>query len=793
MATVTAKQLESMMQSHVRAETGMSLEQATPKDYWTALAKSIVELISENWMSTRQKYNKGRQAHYFSAEFLEGRSMLNNLVNLGIYDQAKDALASFGLDITDILEEETDPALGNGGLGRLAACFLDSCATLNLPVTGYGILYRYGLFRQAIENGFQHEYPDSWMEHGYPFIVPRYDRKVKVHYQDIDVWAIPCDLPITGYGTKNVNLLRLWKAEPAQEFDFNLFNSQRFDDAVIERNRVQDIWRVLYPNDTSYDGKVLRVRQQYFFVSASLQDIIYRYKKYHGNDLHDFAKYNSIQLNDTHPVIAIPELMRLLVDENGIEWTEAWEIVKQTFAYTNHTIMAEALEKWDISIFRFLFPRIYEIIEGINNQFRAQMYEAGLYSELIDRMSPLADGKIHMAWLAIYGSHSVNGVAALHTDILKNETLKDWYGIYPEKFSNKTNGVTPRRWLRSCDPALAGLITELLGNDKWVTDLDQLKKLEKYKDDEKIMKRFIEIKKGNKKLFSEYLKKTRGIELNPNSCFDIQIKRLHEYKRQLLNALYALNLYDRLKENPKLDMPPVTILFAAKAAPGYFRAKAIIKFINEIAKLIDSDPAMKNKLKVVFVENYNVSVGEKMFPAADVSEQISTAGLEASGTGNMKFMMNGAVTLGTLDGANVEIAECVGDDNIYIFGCRSQDMAATKAYYNPKWQYENIPGLKKCLDRLVDGSFNDEGTGMFNDLFNGLIYGSNWQPGDPYYVLGDFDDYRKTRDRMYMDYKDELKWAKMCWINICNSGKFSSDRTIKEYAEGIWNIKPQKI
>ena len=793
MATVTAKQLETMMQTHVRAETGMSLEQATPKDYWTALAKSIVELISENWIATRQKYNKGRQAHYFSAEFLEGRSMLNNLVNLGIYDQAKDALATFGLDITDILEEETDPALGNGGLGRLAACFLDSCATLNLPVTGYGILYRYGLFRQAIENGFQHEYPDSWMEHGYPFILPRYDRKVKVHYQDIDVWAIPCDLPITGYGTKNVNLLRLWKAEPAQDFDFNLFNSQRFDDAVIERNRVQDIWRVLYPNDTSYDGKVLRVRQQYFFVSASLQDIIYRYKKYHGNDLHDFAKYNSIQLNDTHPVVTIPELMRLLVDENGIEWTEAWEIVKATFAYTNHTIMAEALEKWDISIFRFLFPRIFEIIEGINNQFRAQMYEAGLYSELIDRMSPLADGKIHMAWLAIYGSHSVNGVAALHTDILKNETLKDWYGIYPEKFSNKTNGVTPRRWLRTCDPALAGLITELLGSDKWVTDLDQLKKLEKFKDDDKVMKRFIEIKKQNKVQFADYLKKTRGIELNPNSCFDIQIKRLHEYKRQLLNALYALNLYDRLKANPKLGMPPVTILFAAKAAPGYFRAKAIIKFINEIAKLIDSDPAMKGKLKVAFVENYNVSVGEKMFPAADVSEQISTAGLEASGTGNMKFMMNGAVTLGTLDGANVEIADCVGDDNIYIFGCRAQDMAATKAYYNPKWQYENIPGLRECLDRLTNGSFNDEGSGMFNDLFNGLIYGSNWQPGDPYYVLGDFDDYRKQRDRMYMDYKDELGWARKCWVNICNSGKFSSDRTIREYAEGIWQIKPQKI
>ena len=791
--SITAKQLEALMQSHVKAETGMSLEQATPRDYWTALAKSIVELISENWYDTRKKYIQGRQAAYLSAEFLEGRSMLNNLVNLGIYDQAKEALSTFGMNITDILEEETDPALGNGGLGRLAACFLDSCATMNLPVTGYGILYRYGLFRQAIENGFQKEYPDSWMERGYPFIVARYDRKVKVHYNDMDVWAIPCDLPITGYGTKNVNLLRLWKAEPAQDFDFNLFNSQRFDDAVIERNRVNDIWRVLYPNDTSYDGKVLRVRQQYFFVSASLQDIVRKYKQVHGDDMHDFAKYNSIQLNDTHPVIGIPELMRILVDENGVDWVDAWEICKETFAYTNHTIMAEALEKWDISIFRFLFPRIYEIVEGINNQFRAQMYEQGLYSEIIDKMSPLSDGKVQMAWLAIYGSHSVNGVAALHTDILKNDTLKDWYKIYPEKFSNKTNGVTPRRWLRSCNPELSALITELIGNDSWVTDLDQLKTLEKYKDDDKIMKRFLKIKKSNKKHLADHLKATAGIDINPDSVFDIQIKRLHEYKRQLLNAIYALNLYDRIKENPKLDIPPVTIFFGAKAAPGYFRAKGIIKFINEISKLIDNDPDMKGRLKVVFVENYNVSNGEKMFPAADVSEQISTAGLEASGTGNMKFMMNGAVTLGTLDGANVEIAECVGDENIYIFGCRAQDMASTKAYYNPKWQYENIPGLKKVMDRLIDGSFNDDGTGMFNDLFNGLIYGSNWQPGDPYYVLGDFDDYRKTRDRLYTDYKNELEWARKCWINICNSGKFSSDRTIKEYADEIWKIKPSKI
>ncbi|MCQ2515620.1 MAG: glycogen/starch/alpha-glucan phosphorylase [Saccharofermentans sp.] len=790
--TITTKLLEEKMQAHMRAETGLPLEEATPSDYWTALSKSVVEIISDNFLATRRAYLPQRQAHYLSAEFLEGRSLLNNLVNLGVYDQAKEAMEHFGMNLTDILEEETDPSLGNGGLGRLAACFMDSCATLNLPVSGYGILYRYGLFRQKIENGFQREYPDSWMEKGYPFTLPRYDRKVKVHYNDMDVWAVPYDLPITGYGTKNINLLRLWKAEPAQDFDFNLFNSQRFDDAVIERNRVNDIWRVLYPNDSSYDGKVLRVRQQYFFVSASMQDIVRKYKKAHGDDLRDFAKYNVIQLNDTHPVIGIPELMRILVDENGVDWVEAWEITKATFCYTNHTVMQEALEKWDISIFRYLFPRIYEIIEGINNQFRAQMYEAGLYSELIDRMSPLADGKIQMAWLAIYGSHSVNGVAALHTDILKKDTLKDWYEIYPEKFSNKTNGVTPRRWLRACNPELAGLITELLGSDHWVTHLDDLKQLEKFADDEEVLKKFLAVKKSQKEKLAAHLSK-QGVELDPNSVFDVQIKRLHEYKRQLLNALYALDLYHRIKENPKLELPPVTIIFGAKAAPGYFRAKAIIKFINEIARLIDSDPDMKGRLKVVFIENYCVSFGEKLFPAADVSEQISTAGLEASGTGNMKFMMNGAVTLGTMDGANVEINECVGADNIYIFGCRAENMAATKAYYNPQWQYENIPGIKWAMDKLIDGTFNDEGTGMFRDLYNGIIYGDNWNPGDTYYVLGDFDDYRKTRDQLYMDYKNEMAWAKKCWLNIANSGKFSSDRTISEYAEGIWKIKPCKI
>jgi len=790
---VTPEVLREKMAGHIRADAGKAADRGTLWDYWSALSHTIVELIADDWETTRDEYNTVRQEHYFSAEFLVGRSMLNNLVNMGIYEQAKEAVGYFGINLTDLLEQEKDPGLGNGGLGRLAACFLDSCATMNLPVTGYGILYRYGLFRQAITNGFQKEIPDSWMESGYPFVVRREEERVKVHYNDIDVWAVPYDMPITGYGTSNVNRLRLWKPEPAQEFDFNLFNSQRFDDAVMERNRVNDIWRVLYPNDTSYDGKVLRVRQQYFFVSASLQDIVGRYKAVHGEDMADFAKFNSIQLNDTHPVIGIPELMRILVDENGVEWTAAWEIVRATYAYTNHTVMAEALEKWDIGIFQFLFPRIYQIIDGINMQFRNEMFALKCKTDYVDQLSPLGDGKVRMAWLAIYGSRSVNGVAALHTEILKKDTLKEWYELWPEKFSNKTNGVTPRRWLRTCNPELSGLITELLGSEGWVTDLEQLSGLAKYTADDSVMNRFLDIKRDSKQRLADHIYEKEGIILDADSVFDVQIKRLHEYKRQLLNALYVLNLYDRIKADPALAFPPVTVLFGAKAAPGYFRAKAIIKFINEIARLVNDDKDIKGRIKVVFVENYNVSNGERMFPAADISEQISTAGLEASGTGNMKFMMNGAVTLGTCDGANVEIAEAVSDENIYIFGCHVEDLDSTKKFYNPLWHYENIPGLKKAMNRLTDGTLDDGGTGMFKDLFNGLVYGSNWQPADTFFVLGDFVDYRATRDRVYMDYTDRLAWARKCWINICQSGRFSSDRTIQDYADGIWKIKPVKI
>jgi starch phosphorylase len=785
--------VKEKIQAHLMAESACSANRCQPHDFWLALSRTIMELLAPAWEKTDMAYEKTRQAHYLSAEFLIGRSLVNNLVNLELYDVVKQATAELGYDIRELEEQETDPGLGNGGLGRLAACFLDSCATSNYPVTGYGILYRYGLFRQEFENGFQKEFPDAWMERGYPFMVRREQDRVRVHYQDMDVYAVPFDIPVTGYGTDNVNTLRLWRAEPAEEFDFNLFNSQRFDDAVISRNRVNDIYRVLYPNDTSYDGKVLRVRQQYFFVSASLQTILKKHAALHNNDLSDLDQWHSIQLNDTHPVIAIPELMRLLTNEYDLSWDRAWSVTKKVFGYTNHTILAEALEKWDIGIFQFLFPWILDIIYRINDMFRAEAHAAGLNEDRINYLAPVGDGKIHMAWLACYGAKSVNGVAAMHTDILKRETLREFYELWPEKFSNKTNGVTPRRWLRMCNPELSSLLTEVSGSEDWINDLSQLEAIEPRRENDKLMQRLIDIKRDNKKKLAEYIWQTEKIKINPDSIYDVQIKRLHEYKRQLLNALEILDEYFTLKDNPEADIVPTTWIFGAKAAPGYFRAKAIIKFINEIAQLVNNDPDVHDRIKVVFMHNYNVSKAEKIFPAADVSEQISTVGMEASGTGNMKFMMNGALTLGTCDGANVEIADTVGMDNCYVFGCKVEDFAATKGYYNPRWQYENIPGLKRCVDTLVDGTLSDGNTGMFQDIFNGLLNGSSWQPADPYYVLGDFDDFRRTRRQLQQDYKDQLKWARKCWTNITMSGKFSSDRTIEEYTSEIWHVEPCQI
>lgn len=787
---ITAHDMKDKIVSYLKAESGKTPAYAEPADLWRALSRVVMESLAEQWERAEIQYKQGRQAHYFSIEFLTGRSLANNLINLGLYETAAYAVKELGFDLGDLIEQEADPGLGNGGLGRLAACFLDSCAAGSLPVRGYGILYRYGLFRQAIENGFQKEYPDAWMEQPYPFLVCRNQQKVLVRYQDLDVFAVPYDLPITGYRSDRVNTLRLWKAEPILPFDFELFNAQRFDEAVKERNRVQDICRVLYPNDTTFEGKLLRVRQQYFFVSASIQSIVNDFITIHGKDFDRFAEYNAIQLNDTHPVLAIPELMRILIDVEHLNWDQAWRITQKVFAYTNHTIMQEALEKWDVQIFKCLFPRILEIIQQIDQQFRKDAKQRGLSEDQIQCLAPQNDGKIQMASLAVYGSYSVNGVAEMHTRILKQQTLSGFYQLWPERFNNKTNGVTPRRWLRVCNPELSDLLTTLSGGDKWLTDLDRLEALKPLVQDDAVMRRLISIKQHSKEKLARFIEQTEHIDIDPSFIFDVQIKRLHEYKRQLLNALLILDDYFRIRENPNNVITPTVYLFGAKAAPGYFKAKAIIKFINEIARLVNRDPAVNRFMKVVFLPNYNVSLAEKIFPAADLSEQISTVGKEASGTGNMKFMMNGAVTLGTNDGANVEIAEAAGYENNYLFGCCIEDFPQTIGYYDPQWQYEHIPGLKRCVDTLVDGTFDDGGTGLFQDLYHGLLYGSEFQKADPYYVLGDFDEYRKTRHRVQKDYQDQLAFARKRWQNITSSGRFSSDRTIREYADEIWKIRP---
>jgi len=778
---------------HLKAEAACLPLNAGPYEFWTALSRTVVESLAENWQETTAVYQSGRQAHYFSAEFLQGRSLLNNLINLDLIEPVREAVRKLGFDLAGLEEQEIDPGLGSGGLGRLASCFLDSSAALNLPVTGYGLLYRYGLFSQKIENGFQREYPDAWMEKGYPFLVRRESDQVLIHYQDMDVWAVPFDLPVTGFHTANVNTLRLWQAEPVQEFDFELFNDQRYRDAVARRNQTEDICRTLYPNDTTSAGKTLRLRQQYLLASASLQSIVNRHCRLYSNDFSRFADLNSIQLNDTHPVIAIPELLRILTGEHQMTWEKAWPIVQRVFAYTNHTIMAEALEQWDIGIFRSLFPWILDIVTRIDGQFRQAAASRGLDAGLANQLAPLGNGRIRMANLASYASASINGVAALHTRILQQQTLRGFYQLWPEKFSNKTNGITPRRWLRLCNPELAGLLTELIGDESWVTDLSRLAVLENLAQDEKAMNRLMDIKRRKKVRLADYLAHYDNISINPDMLFDMQAKRLHEYKRQLLNALQILDQYFWLRDNPDAQIQPCAWFFGAKAAPGYYRAKAIIKFITEIARLINQDPVVRGRLQVIFLGNYRVSLAEQIIPAADVSEQISTVGMEASGTGNMKFMINGALTLGTCDGANIEIAEAAGEGNNYIFGCQAEDFAKTWGYYNPQWQYEHIPGLRRCVDALIDGTLSDGGTGWFRELHNSLIYGSGGQPADPYYVLGDFDEYRLTRKRLLDDYHDRQAWARKCWYNIIHGGPFSSDRTIREYAADIWHIEGRPI
>ncbi|WP_054952676.1 glycogen/starch/alpha-glucan phosphorylase [Flaviflexus massiliensis] len=784
--------LTSSLGSFTRAGSGRSPQSSTPMELWSGLSSNIVDLIADKWEASAQRASTGRQQHYFSAEFLMGRALLNNLTNLNLVDKASEAVESYGFNLSDVLEAEHDAALGNGGLGRLAACFLDSCATLDLPVTGYGILYRYGLFKQQFQDGFQVEHPDPWMEGGYPFVIRREEEARFVKFDDLDVRAIPYDMPITGYGTDNVGTLRLWKSEPMEEFDYEAFNSQRFTEAIVERERVADLCRVLYPNDTTYEGKVLRVRQQYFFVSASLQAMVDNYIEHHGEDLTNFYKYNCIQLNDTHPVLAIPELMRIFLDDHGMTWEAAWEITQKTFAYTNHTTLAEALETWEYSIFQQLFGRVLEIIAEIDRGFRIDMAERGIADERINYLAPISNGRIHMAWIACYAAFSINGVAAIHTNILKKDTLGDWYQLWPEKFNNKTNGVTPRRWLNQCNPRLARLLDKLVGSDAWVSDLDLLLPLQKHGKKKKVMQELIDIKLANKRDFAAWIEKRQGIKINPDAVFDVQIKRLHEYKRQLLNAFYVLDSYFQIKDNPNLDVVPSVAIFGAKAAPGYFRAKAIIKLINEIANLVNNDPEIGDKLKVVFIENYNVTPAEKVIPAADISEQISTAGKEASGTGNMKFMMNGALTLGTLDGANVEIVDSVGDENAYIFGAKEDELPAIMATYDPYATMEATEGLSRVVNALTDGTLDDRGSGMFADIRRSLLESG---PGgsDIYYVLGDFASYREARNRALEDYRDPIEWARKCWVNITESGRFSSDRTIRDYAREVWKIDPVSI
>ena len=794
---------------------GTTLENATKREIFDAVSKSAMNIITKDWLITKSIYEKEevKQAYYLSAEFLMGRAFSNNLVNLTIYSQVKEVLDELKIDVNIIEDQEEDAGLGNGGLGRLAACFLDSLATLGLPGHGYGIRYKYGMFKQKIVNGFQVEYPDKWLDYKDPWEIERREEAVTIkfggkiivekdetgreHFKRVDaelISAIPFDMPIVGYGNGIVNTLRLWQSESPNGFNLQVFNDQHYNTAVKDIIRAEDISRVLYPNDSGPSGKELRLRQQYFFVSASLQDLIKKFKIKHGTNFNLFPEKVSIQLNDTHPVVAIPELMRILIDWEKLEWDEAWGIVVKTCNYTNHTILSEALEKWPINIFQGLLPRVYQIIEEINRRFMIELRLAfpGDWSKH-NKMSIISNNTIKMAWLAIHGSSKVNGVAALHTEILKNQELKDWYEMYPHKFLNKTNGITQRRWLLKANPALSNIITELIG-DKWITDLSELKKLENYADNIEVLDKFIISKHEDKVKLASYIKEHNQIEIDPNSIYDVQIKRLHEYKRQLLNVLHIIDLYFKVKDNPNLDIVPRTFIFGAKSASGYRRAKNIIKLVNAVGEIVNNDVSINGKIKVVFLENYRVSLAEKIFPAANVSEQISTAGKEASGTGNMKFMINGAPTIGTLDGANVEIIEEAGEENNFIFGLTSKEVQELndKSSYNPLELTKKIEGLERVMTSLIDGTFSSDSS-MFQELYNSLLYGIDGNRPDEYYLLKDFESYREAQKRVDLAYKDKYGWAKKAWLNIANGGKFSSDRTILEYANEIWNIKQIKV
>ena len=786
------------------------IDEAKPNEAFQAVAYAVKDIIIDEWIATHKEYEKedAKTLYYMSMEFLMGRALGNNIINIMAQKEIQEVLAEMGFDLNILEDQEPDAALGNGGLGRLAACFLDSLATLGYPAYGCGIRYRYGMFKQKIEDGYQVEVPDEWLKEGNPFEVRRseYATEVKFGGYVKSVWedgrqkfiqegyqsvlAVPYDLPIVGYGNHVVNTLRIWDAQPINTFSLDSFDKGDYLKAVEQENLAKNICEVLYPNDNHYAGKELRLKQQYFFISASVQRAVKKYKRNH-TDVRKFHEKNVFQLNDTHPAVAVAELMRVLLDEEGLSWDDAWEVTTKTCAYTNHTIMSEALEKWPIDLFSRLLPRVYQIVEEINRRFMEQiqrMYPGD--DQKIAKMAILYDGQVRMAHLAIAGSFSVNGVARLHTEILKEQELKDFYQMMPEKFNNKTNGITQRRFLLHGNPLLAEWVTRKTGSDSWITDLPQIHKIAELAENEKAQKEFMEIKYQNKLRLAKYIKEHNGIDIDPRSIFDVQVKRLHEYKRQLMNILHVMYLYNQLKDNPNMDMVPRTFIFGAKAAAGYHRAKLTIKLINAVADVVNNDEAIQNKLKVVFIEDYRVSNAEIIFAAADVSEQISTASKEASGTGNMKFMLNGALTLGTMDGANVEIVEEVGAENAFIFGMSSDEVINYEKHggYDPMTIFNSDMEIRRVLMQLINGFYAPEDPGRFKDIYDSLLNRNSSERADTYFILKDFRSYAEAQKKVDAAYRNQRWWAKAAILNVANSGKFTSDRTIQEYVDDIWHL-----
>ncbi|MDD7652950.1 MAG: glycogen/starch/alpha-glucan phosphorylase [Candidatus Faecousia sp.] len=766
-----------MTEAQLKYQSDVSLQEATPQELHEALSQAVMMSISEDWGNSKRSRTHGRKAYYFSAEYLIGRLVYSNLYNLGILDELKKTFLSAGVDLA-CMEEVEDAALGNGGLGRLAACFLDSAATCNIPLSGYGLRYRFGLFKQKFdENGSQRETADDWTKYGDPWSYRRYNHTVRINFPDHVVLAVPYDVPVIGYGTKNIGTLRLWQCEAEEELDFAAFNAQDYQRALDAKNKAEDITRVLYPNDSTWEGKRLRVKQQYVLSSASLQDILRVYKENHGTDLSRFSDFVAIQLNDTHPAMSIPELIRLLMAE-GMTFEQSFATAQKTFSYTNHTVMGEALEKWNMDLLRSVVPEICDIITRIDNKLKAE--HPGLFI--------LKDNTAHMANLSVYVASYVNGVAEIHSQILKDDLFRDWYKVFPERFQNKTNGVTPRRWMGLCNPELTQMIKYRVGGD-FLTNLDKLSGLKPLIDDD-MVRQFNGIKHTKKEQLAAVIERMEGVTISPDFMFDVQVKRLHEYKRQLMNALSVVDIYFRLKDGALPDFYPTVFIFGAKSAPGYTRAKAIIRYINRIAKMINNDPAVRDKLKVIFVQNYNCSYAEHIIPAADVSEQISPAGTEASGTGNMKLMLNGAVTLGTMDGANVEIVKEAGLENNYIFGASVEELNGIRNTYWARDIYNANPRLRRAVDTLVDGTVptDDEQ----RELYTAILDGASWHRPDHYFILKDYDSYLEAKLRANQDYKDRLAFGRKCLMNVASGGKFSSDRTIRQYASEIWHVAPQQ-